>query len=59
MERRNILPVKEAWFEIKMSVCFIWSTAKETLKKESYKICMLYTLTMESLPCKAQKIWEF
>ena len=28
-------------------------------KRESDQICMLYGSTMESLPCKARKIWEF
>ena len=62
MEKGNLLPVKEAQFAITMSVCFIWSTAKETLltlKKKSSQICMFCGSTMESLPCKARKVWEF
>ena len=33
MEKGNLLPAKEARFAITMIVCFIWSTAKETLLK--------------------------
>ena len=39
MEKGNLLPGKETRFAITMSVCFIWSTAKETLltlKKEKF-----------------------
>ena len=28
-------------------------------KRESDQVCMLYGSAMESLPCKARKIWEF
>ena len=38
MEKGNLLPAKEAWFAVTMSVSFIWSTTKGTLltlKKEN------------------------
>ena len=47
MEKGNLLPTKEPHFAVTNSVCFIWSTAKETLltlKKEKvirYVCCVV------------------
>ena len=47
MEKGNLLPAKEAWFAVTMSVSFIWSTTKGTLltlKKENmiwYVCCVI------------------
>ena len=63
MEKGNLMPAKEARFANNDDCMFYLEYCKrnttQVKKRESDQVCMLYGSTMESLPCKARKIWEF